>query len=123
MNIEDKYKIEIPISDPVWPTVLATVVLAKNKKPIVAFARLEIYSLVIKGITIKEKTFGKENTVPVLCMDLPAYRTGPVFTKSVYFTNKRIYVEISTAIVEAVQKWVKEFENKNEDINPEEVPI
>lgn len=117
--------IEIPL-DAMTELVTAEISIVQGKEPIVAFVQLDFGFLTIKGITVKKRDF-KNDGNEVLIFDLPAYRAGVNYVKSVFISDKRIFTGISQAVLKRVEEELggsNGFENHSDQyVNPNDIPF
>ena len=96
-----KIEITIPLEGDI-KSVIATILLVKDKHPILAFVHLDFGFIKIKGVTVKKISFHHDNN-EVILMDMPAYRTGFTFTKSAFIADKRMYDTITNVVLQKVE--------------------
>lgn len=111
-----KTQITIPVESSI-KSVTATITFVQNKEPILAFVHLDFGFIKIKGITVKKRDFHNDGN-EVTVIDLPAYKAGFTYIKSVYIADKRIYTAVTNAVLQKVQD-----ELKKRDVPPEEITI
>jgi len=121
----EKFQLEVK-HDFMTDKATATISLVNGKDPIIAFVTLDFGFLKIKGITIKEKDFNNDGN-KVLSFDLPAYRTGHGYNKSVYIPNKQDYLTIATPILERVKAELSQKNppllEKETEVDPKDIPF
>lgn len=98
---KEEIKININIDQKEFE-IAATISLISGKEPIAAFVTLDFGFLKVKGCRVKWVDFNKDGNL-TLVFDLPAYRAGVTFIKSVYIPDKRIYAQISNSVVAKVK--------------------
>lgn len=118
---KENIKIKIIINNQ-EATMLATISLITDKDPIVAFVVLDFGFLRIKGCRVKWADFNKDGNL-TLIFDLPAYRAGATFIKSVYIPDKRIYAQISNAVVAKTRDLLNSNSNLENQMDEEEIDI
>ena len=114
--------VEIPVSLNT-NIAIAHIKMAHNNPSIIAFVQLEFGFITIKGITVKKRDFigdGHETLV----FDLPAYKTGYSYVKSVYISNKSVFSQISNAVISRVNEELGVAHESSEDfVDPNDIPF
>ncbi len=118
-------EVEIPVNLNTAVAV-ARIKIVPGKEPILAFVQVDFGFLTVKGITVKKRDFNGDGN-EVLVFDLPGYKSGYRFVKSVFISDKRIFTEISQAVLDKVQE---ELGNTNtygrypeEEVDPDDIPF
>lgn len=117
----DQEIIEIPFQYSVSGTVSAQITFAERKEPIVAFVELDFGWMKIRGITVKKRDF-KGDGNEVLVFDLPAYRAGIKFHKSVYM-EKEIFFEFAEPVLNKVKEMLGEEVSREDEVFPDDIPF
>ena len=126
MNMEKSViEVEIPVNLNI-DNAVARIKIVHDKEPILAFVQVDLGFITIKGITVKERDFNGDGN-KVLVFDLPAYKAGFNYIKSVFISDKRIFSEISRAVLSKVQEELgnaKTYEEySEEEVNPDDIPF
>lgn len=123
MNME---KSEIVVEIPVnlnTSNAIANIKIAHGNPSIIAFVQVDFGFITIKGITVKERDF-KGDGNKVLVFDLPAYRAGYSYVKSVYISDKNMFFEISKAVLDRVSEELRNTKQLVEEIvDPDDIPF
>ena len=119
-----KIEIEIPVNLNTQ-VVTAKITLAQGKEPILAFVQLDFGFITVKGITVKKVDF-KHDGNETLIFDLPAYRAGITFVKSVFIPDKRLFSELARTVVQKVEEELAIVGNSlrnDQHVDPDDIPF
>lgn len=123
MNMEKSdIEVEIPVNLNTT-TAVAHIKIAHGNPSIIAFVQVDFGFITIKGITIKKRDF-KGDGNETLVFDLPAYKAGYSYIKSVFISDKSMYFELSNAVLDKVKEelgYAKEF--TEEIVDPDDIPF
>lgn len=122
MSMEKRvFEIEITIDAPV-DIVTANISIVQGKEPIVAFVQLDFGFITVKGCTVKKRDF-KNDGNETLIFDLPAYKAGYTFIKSVFISDKRIYSAIAQGVLRKVEEEQGMITNSEETVDVDDIPF
>lgn len=114
--------VEIPV-DLNTNTAVAHIKIAHGNPSIIAFVQVEFGFITIKGITVKKRDFNGDGN-ETLVFDLPAYKAGYNYIKSVYISDKRIFSEISNAVITRINEELGEGQIVSEEfVDPDDIPF
>lgn len=114
--------VEIPVSLN-SNTAVAHIKMAHSNSSVIAFVQVEFGFITIKGITVKKRDFNGDGH-ETLVFDLPAYKTGYSYIKSVYISDKRVFSEISNAVIARVNEELGNTQDSSEDfVDPNDIPF
>lgn len=120
-----KIKVEIPVnvnSD----FVTANITIVPGREPILAFVQLDFGFLTVKGITVKKVDF-KHDGNESLIFDMPAYKAGFTYVKSIFISDKRIFTELAQTVIQKVEEalggnvYTRKY--SEEEVDPEDIPF
>ena len=104
-------------------TAIAHIKIAHDNPSIIAFVQVEFGFITIKGITVKKRDFNGDGH-ETLVFDLPAYKAGYNYIKSVYISDKRVFSEISNAVIARVNEELRNTQAlSNEFVDPDDIPF
>jgi len=118
---KEKIEIKIPI-DSILDNATASIAVVEGKEPIVAFVQLDFGLIKIKGITVKKRDFRRDGN-EVMVLDMPAYRAGYSYIKSVFIADKNIYTEITQAVLRRVQEELDSIRKSPDYIDVDAIPF
>lgn len=123
MNMEkSEILVEVPI-ELNTNTAVAHINLTHDNASIIAFVKVDFGFITIKGITVKKRDFSGDGH-ETLVFDLPAYKAGYNYIKSVYISDKRIFSEISNAVIARINEELGEGQIISEEfVDPDEIPF
>ena len=123
MNMEkSEILVEIPV-DLNANTAVAHIKIAHGNPSIIAFVQVEFGFITIKGITVKKRDFNGDGH-ETLVFDLPAYKAGYNYIKSVYISDKRIFSVISNAVIARVNEELGNSQmSSDEFVDPDDIPF
>ncbi len=123
MNMEKSdIEVEIPV-DLNTNFATARIKLAHGNPSIIAFVQVDFGFITIKGITIKKRDFNGDGH-ETLVFDLPAYKAGYSYVKSVYISDKSMFFEISKAVLDRVNEELGNTREFSEEVvNPDDIPF
>lgn len=119
----EKSKLEIGIPLDVYTDVAkANISIVQGKEPIVAFVQLDFGFIKIKGITVKKRDF-KGNGEEILIFDMPAYKAGYNYIKSAVISDKRIYFQISNAVLQKIKESTSMNYLADQEVSVDDIPF
>ncbi len=114
--------VDIPVSLNI-NNAIAHITFAPGNPSIVAFVKVEFGFITIKGITVKKRDFNGDGH-ETLVFDLPAYKAGYNYIKSVYISDKRIFAEISNAVIARINEELGNSQIVlDEFVDPNDIPF
>lgn len=114
--------VEIPV-DLNLNSAIAHIKIAHDNPSIIAFVQVEFGFITIKGITVKKRDFNGDGN-ETFVFDLPAYKAGYNYIKSVYISDKRIFSEISNAVIARINEELGGGQIAPEDfVDPDDIPF
>ena len=123
MNMEkSEIEVEIPVNLN-SNSAKAHIKFAHGNPSIVAFVQVDFGFITVKGITIKKRDFNGDGN-EVLVFDLPAYKAGYSYVKSVFISDKSMFFEISKAVLDKVNEEMGNATELTEEIvDPDDIPF